>query len=146
MPTQLTYAIRTTPNPLTAGATDASITLLATNKTDKAVSLEGISIGIPAGTVADDLTNLPKQIVVDYPRGWKGNPPNTSKPGVYKIIFVPESGEIPVAPHSSLTFVLNKIAINGADGTVGLNITEGSAGQPTQVISVSKFPKSWGKA
>ncbi|MEL7425048.1 MAG: cytochrome D1 domain-containing protein [Bacteroidota bacterium] len=145
MSTQLTYVIRTTPNPLTAGAANASVTLLATNETDKAISLEGISIGIPVGTEADDLTNLPGQIVADYPKVWKENPPNTSKPGVYKIIFAPESGTIPVAPHSSLTFVLNKIAINSVDGTVDLSITEGSVGQPTQVISASKFPKSWGE-
>ncbi|MEL7425047.1 MAG: YncE family protein [Bacteroidota bacterium] len=144
MPTQLTYAIRTMPNPLTAEATDASITLLATNETDSAVSIEGLIISIPIGTEADDLTNLPNQIVVDYPKGWKESPPNISEPGVYKIIFVPKSGTIPVAPHSSLTFVLNKIAINGADGTVDLSITEGSASQPTKVIPVSKFPKGWG--
>ncbi|MEL7426540.1 MAG: YncE family protein, partial [Bacteroidota bacterium] len=102
MPTQLTYAIRTTPAPLTAGATDASITLLATNETDKPISLEGISISIPVGTAADDLTNLPDQIVGDSPKGWKENPPNKSQPGVYKVIFVPEASLVAQEQEPSL--------------------------------------------
>ncbi|MEL7425049.1 MAG: hypothetical protein AAFN81_18830, partial [Bacteroidota bacterium] len=91
MPTLLTYAIQTTPTPLTAGATDGSLTFLATNETDNPVSIEGISISIPVGTEADQLTKLPASIAVQCPEGWKESPPNKSEPGVYKIIFVPKS-------------------------------------------------------
>ncbi|MEL7428139.1 MAG: hypothetical protein AAFN81_34485, partial [Bacteroidota bacterium] len=201
MPTQLTYAIRTTPDPLTAGAADASLTLLATNETDKPIPLEGISISIPVGTEADDLTDLPDQIVADFPEGWKENPPNKSQPGVYKVVFIPAAGSmaqyeestlalpaqkslferlltislrllssllgrsrkvqedqidgslvvaestqptVSVPANGSLTFVLNKVAVNSNAGTVDLTITEGTVRQPTESLPVSKFPANWG--
>ncbi|MEL7426539.1 MAG: YncE family protein [Bacteroidota bacterium] len=168
MPTQLVYAIQTTPIPLTAAATDASITLLATNETDQPVSIEGVIIRIPVGKAADDLTDLPQQILAVPPQGW---PPAKIKrsPGHLEYIFVPSADavemegvitpaeqekllsmaemanpQLSVPAHSNLTFVLDKIAVNGKEGTVELLIKEGSLGEPKKVIDLPKFPASWG--
>jgi len=194
MSTLLTYRINTSPNPITEGATSASITLLATNHSDSPVSIEGIFMTIPVGTDADDLTNLPNQIVAAPPDGWPAATSNSSA-GIFKIIFAAPSStvtpeeafkkitilyyfisvfrwiftvlffwrttkkqKIPssftaaesslptvaVPAHGSLEFVLSSIAINETVGTVELTITEGSTGEPTEVISISKFPTEWG--
>jgi len=95
MSTLLTYALKTSPNPLTASAKNASMTLLATNNSDKSVSIEGIFITIPVGADGGNLTNLPNQIVATPPDGW---PAATSNPsaGIFKIIFAAPSNFITI--------------------------------------------------
>ncbi|MEL7427730.1 MAG: hypothetical protein AAFN81_32370 [Bacteroidota bacterium] len=65
MPTQLTYTIHTVPNPLTAGATDATVTLLATNETDNPISVEGIPINIPVGAEASEESNTVSVLLLE---------------------------------------------------------------------------------
>jgi hypothetical protein len=143
----LTYALSTTPSTLKAGQQNAILTFVATNTTANSVAVAGISITIPVGNSAIALTNTPTSISQIPPNQWTINPPNNSSHRSTTLIFVPsgEKGTTYTIPaRSSLVFVLTNIQVNNISGPVLFTITEGSSGNPTQPITLSKFPAGWG--
>lgn len=143
MATQLNYIISSTPNPFTAGISNGILTIMATNNSGSAISVQGISVDIPTGTDQSDLTNLPKRIIPNPPIGWKMAQPNISS-SHYKFVFIPKSGQsISIANLESIVFTLTEIDIS-IKGVANLILTEGSSGSPTMSIPISKFPAQWG--
>ena len=143
----LTYALSTTPSTLKAGQQNAILTFVATNTTANSVAVAGISITIPVGDSAIALTNTPTSISQIPSNQWTINPPNNSSHRSTTLIFVPsgEKGTTYTIPaRSSLVFVLTNIQVNNISGPVLFTITEGSSGNPTQPITLSKFPAGWG--
>lgn len=143
MATQLTYALSTTPGPLTAGLANAIIAITATNNSGSLVSLQGLSIGVSTGTGANNLTNNPGQMNAVTPVGWQEDKPNQTQ-GSYTLVFAPTLSPVQVAPHESLVFTINNIQLNNTAGASDIVITEGTAGTPSQALSVSVFPGGWG--
>ncbi|MBP6302312.1 MAG: hypothetical protein KBB37_00415 [Bacteroidia bacterium] len=141
--TQLTYSLSTTPGPLTAGLADAIITFTAKNNTGSDVSLQGITIGLPIGTGATNLTNTPGQISVMVAAGLQQTKTNQTS-GTYTFVFDPATAPLIVNPGTSLVFTFNNIALNNAAGASNIIITEGTPGSPTQPLLVSVFPGGWG--
>lgn len=148
MPTLLTYSFSTNPSPLPASPTEASaavatLVVLATNLTTADVPLQGVSVLLPVGGNADQLTSTPDLIVAVAPAGW---PPATKTPqaGGVKYVFRPPAGQPGLAPGKALAFSFNQVQPNTQVGTVPVVVTEGSAGNPTQTLLVTKFPASWG--
>ena len=143
MPTQLQYIINTTPNPLTVGTSSGILTILASNNSVNPVSVQGITINIPIRTAESALTNSPNNIKYNLPIGWKADQPNIS-PGHFTFVFVPTNGQsISIPNQQSIVFTLTEIDIS-IEGIAELIITEGSTGDPTQSVNISKFPARWG--
>lgn len=143
MATQLTYALSTTPGPLTAGLDNAIITITATNNSGSVVSLQGLSIGVSTGTGANNLTNNPGQMNAVTPVGWQEDKPNQTQ-GSYTLVFTPTSSPVQVPPNESLVFTISNIQLNNMAGASDIIIIEGTAGNPSQALSVSVFPGGWG--
>ncbi len=152
MATLLTYTIITDPFPLQAGAASATLTLVASNETSVAVSLSWLTIKIPVGPMAQQLTSQATVIGPVPPAGWNNqNPQPTPSPGFFIFGFLPGSSGTASTPPvatipagTSILFILNDIQVNNRSGPVEIDITEGSAGSPMQPFSVSKFPAGWG--
>ncbi|MBP6302310.1 MAG: hypothetical protein KBB37_00405 [Bacteroidia bacterium] len=141
----LTYALTTSPNPLTAGLNDGVLTILATNNSGGVVTLQGMEITICTGTASNDLTNEPTQVTPILPTGWTISKPQTSS-GAYTFVFTPPENKVQIANGGSLVFVLTNIVLNAQAGISQLTITEGSTSlepYPTHIEKVSVYPASW---
>jgi|GEM_PF-2470745 len=144
----LTYAISTTPNMLTAGVADATITLLATNQSHEAVTIQEIGITIFTGSSDADLTNEPTQVEQTAPTiAWGISKGNEGR-GQYKFVFTPPVSPtgFTLQPGSALTFILSNIALNNVPASTTVRVTEGSGSQPYpyQDLTVSIWPNNWG--
>lgn len=121
------------------------LTIVASNPNPDPVKnpviLKGLSITIPVGPNATDLTNGGKLGPV-APDGWKLS---DTKPGDGLLVFVfePEAGHGAVGKQG-LAFTFNTVTVNSQPGTAQLTIKEGSAGNPTTTLRVTKFPNGWG--
>ena len=152
MTTLLRYGLTTEPFPLqtspAAGpAFEAGLTVVASNPNKDPdrhpVTLQGLSIIIPVGPDADDLTATAAGIVPVAPSGWT---PQDAKPaaGLMEYPFAPQPGQ-GVVGETGLAFVLENIATNTKPGPSQITVKEGSAGNPIEQFSVSKFPPGWGE-
>ena len=153
MPTLLTYAQTTDPFPLQASAQSgnanvATLTLVATNTTSDGVTLDGMSITLPIGAGATQLTADTIDIGPVPPANW--TLAATQYPtGAIQYIFQPASGDGTVGSNESLVFVFNNIKINTQPGPVEVVVMEGSNGCqppecPTANLYLTKFPNGWG--
>lgn len=148
----LKYDLITNPFPLQAtkvGAnTVATLTILATNNTDKDISLQGIAIQIPVGALASQLTTDEKGIVSLAPSGWQVTKTLYS-PGFVKFSFQPKEAA-KLCAGKAVTFNFNNIRVNEEPGVVEIQVTEGSSqcqfpNCPVKKLELSKFPDGWGK-
>ncbi len=158
MPTLLlSYTLSTNPTTVEASPNQgnpntAALTITATNESSSAVTLQVISILVPIGAAATDLTNAAAmKISQTPPTGWQTDATITGD-GSATFVFTPTGGAnatYTVQPNGSLTFVLSKIAINNQIGTATLVLTEASADCqgatcPTQDLPITKYPGGWG--
>src|ERR1041384_300296 len=156
MPTLLYYALTTEPFPLQASAqsgnlTTAQLTIVATNATAAAVSLQGIIVQLPVGSDAAHLTPTEDAAAIGQvpPANWKLEA-TQHPPGFVQYLFYPVAGQQTVAAGQSLTFIFNNVAVNRTPGTCELIVTEGSndcqpPACPTANLYLTKFPNGWGQ-
>jgi DNA-binding beta-propeller fold protein YncE len=149
----LTWSLGAEPFPLqasaaTGGLSPATLTILATNATTAPVTLQGVSITLPVGLGATELTPDPTGIVPVPPPGWPA--PQVSYPaGAAVWVFLPPQGGGAVPADGSLAFSLNQVQVNRVPGSTQVTVMEGSGGCsppacPTQALAVTKFPNGWG--
>ena len=147
MPTLLTYSLSTDPSPLQASPSAdalevATLTLLATNLTKASILLKGISVRLPVGSGAAQLTENAGLIGVVLPEGWVLH--NTQKPpGAVVYVFYPPAGQPTLAAGAPLAFAFNNVRPNTAVGIVPVLVTEGSADSASQTIELPKYPPRW---
>jgi DNA-binding beta-propeller fold protein YncE len=151
--TLLRYALTTAPFPLQASAQSgnaniATLTLVATNATDKGVTLQGVIVTLPVGDGAAELTADPKNIGPVPPANWKLAGTQYPKEAV-QYTFQP-IGDGTVGNQQALTFTFNNVALNRTPGTCEVVVMEGSndcqpPACPTADLYVTKFPNGWGQ-
>ena len=149
MPTLLAYSLSTNPLPLQASPsadapTVATLMLLATNLTKASVPLKGISVRLPVGSGAAELTASPLLIGAVPPAGWTLHSTQTPL-GAVVYVFYPPAGEPTLAAGAALAFIFNNVQPNTAVGIVPVLVSEGSTGNPGQTIELPKFPARWGQ-
>ena len=123
---KLHYAINADPFPLEASApipeggqapgyTTATLVLEATNQTSAAVPLQAISLALPTGDQAADLTPTGEanSISPGPPSGWKVGEQQGGQ-----ITFNPTSQNYKLGAHEDLSFNLGNVTINRAQGSV----------------------------
>ena len=151
--TLLHYALTTEPFPLQASpasgnAVVAQLTVVATNATSNDVLLQGISVTLPIGDGATQLTSNTAAIGPVPPPGWILA--ETQYPaGSVVYVFQPTGGVVSVGAGQALVFVFNNVTVNTAPGTVEIEVMEGSnncqpPACPTYPLNVTKFPNGWG--
>ena len=149
----LTYTLGTMPAPLpasaaTGGLSPASLTIVATNATPAPVTLDGLSITLPVGNTAADLSPDPLGIGAVPPPGWPAA--QVSHPaGGTTWSFVPPHGSVTIPVQGSLALSFSHVQVNRAPGTATVRVLEGSDGCaparcPTADLPVTKIPSSWG--
>lgn len=146
--TQLRYDVSTSPFPLQAspaegGQSVATLTVVAANPTPSApVTLQGVNIAIPVGTDGASLTADATGIGPVAPDGWRlqGAKPGA---GTVEYAFVPQPGQGSVG-RQGLAFVFNNVRVNTQPGPCEITVKEGTAGKPTEQLTVTKFPAGWG--
>jgi hypothetical protein len=151
--TLLDYAFDTVPYPLQAspGTGDpvmAVLTLIVSNSTRKAVTLSSITVILPIGDGANNLTtinNAPSIMAsADPERLW--NVSSTTTLGVF--IIQPVSGQPITITDTGVVFQFFNITVNTAPGTFIINIIEVASQTaelpppppPPLSISLTKFP------
>ena len=145
--TLLTYVLTTEPTPLQASPqsgnlTTATLTIVATNpKPQNPVTLQGLSVTLPVGTSDTDLTPDATSISPIPPPNWTLNDTEKS-PGQVKYVFYPAKGHGTVGSHA-LTITFQDVEITRQVGTVEVIVTEGSTGNPTTSLLLTKFPYGW---
>jgi hypothetical protein len=142
MSTLLTYEINLYPLP-TAGR-DVQLNLVVTNNSSAAIVLQGISIALPVGNAATDITDNVNGIVQLCPTGWKACPPPQAGAGTMTFLYLPATGnKITVNANDSFTLTLYNVVLNEAAGTATLIITEGSSKNPTELLDITTYPGNW---
>ena len=141
-----------TASPASGGSNSAALTLIATNLTDSAITIQAVALTLWIGGDDSDLTADSQSIQPQAPASWTANPPQYSN-GKVEFSFSPNDpgGAATVAPQAALSFTLATIAINQRPGTTNLTVTEASGdcqppGCPTQPLEVTKFPSDWSGA
>ncbi len=134
------------PESLSAEAPSVAVlTIVASNPNPDPVKnpviVKGVSITIPVGANATDLTNGDKLGPV-APDGWKLSD-TKSGAGLIAFVFEPQDGHGAVGKQG-LAFTFNTVTVNTQPGTAQLTLKEGSAGNPTTTLRVTKFPNGWG--
>jgi len=154
MNAQLLYSISTYPFPLQASGQSGSpnvaqLTVVATNNTGSDVILQGVTIKIPVGQGAVQLTNDAKTIGPVSPVNWTLK--DTQYPaGFVQYVLLPNPGYGTVAKNGSLNFIFNNIQVNSQTGQAEIDVTEGSnncvpPNCPVAQLFVTKFPNGWGQ-
>jgi hypothetical protein len=152
MATLLRYALTSNPFPLQASAQTgspdvATLTLVATNATDKGVPLQGLLVTLPIGDGAAQLAASATGIGPVPPPGWKLAGTQFPKDAV-QYTFQP-TGDGTVGSQQSLVFTFNSVTINQQPGTCEVVVMEGSnncqpPACPTDTLYLTKFPNGWG--
>jgi YVTN family beta-propeller protein len=148
MSTLLSYSIDTNPqllqaSPATGSLLNGSITLAAINNTGGSVTIHGISIGIPTGAPANNLTDQPAAIYKNLPAGWIPDSP-VSSAGLYTFMFSAPAGSATIENGESLSFSFSSIPLVREPGTPVIVITEGSAGGPQDTPGIILYPNGFG--
>jgi YVTN family beta-propeller protein len=145
--TLLRYDISTDPFPLQASPKSgdsvvATLKVAGSNpKPSQPVQLQGLSITLPVGTDASDLTdNAPISAIP--PDGWSLTDTKKGQ-GSVEYVFKPNQGQGLVSKQG-LVFSFDNIQINAETGTCQITVKEGSAGNPVEQLYVTKFPNAWG--
>jgi hypothetical protein len=148
MSTLLNYALTTEPFPLQASPDSgtpntATLTVVGSNPNPtKPVLLIGISIKLPIGPDASDLTASAPSAPVP-PDGWSLSQTKEGE-GSVEYVFDSPPGQGTVGA-SGLAFNFNAVQINDQPGTVEVIVTEATEGNPRTQLSVTKFPNAWGQ-
>lgn len=149
--TLLNYAIDTVPDPLQASPDTGDpvigvLTIIVSNGTGKAINLQSLTISLPVGPNAKDLTLDANSIMAsaDPERLWAISPGN-GVPGAY--IIQPVSGKPIAITGTGVVFQFFNIPVNTAPGTFTVNIGETASLSGTMpivpayaTISLTKFP------
>ncbi|MFO7567474.1 MAG: hypothetical protein R6X02_32825 [Enhygromyxa sp.] len=135
---QLSYAITTDPNPLQANPSGsdslrANMTLLVSNPTGQYITVNSITVTIPVGANASNLTADPSSIRTGKPEGWTID----SSGGVFVLTPSPGNGTL---GREGLSFAFNNIIPNDQVGTASVGIAEDTGQTADTSIPVSKFP------
>jgi DNA-binding beta-propeller fold protein YncE len=152
----LTYSLNPAPFPLqasapTGGLSPATLTIVGTNATAAAVSLQGLSITLSVSEDATGLTPDPTGISPVQPPGWSAATMSVAA-GTATWTFLPapgSGGAITVPAGGSLTFTLNQVQVNRVPGFTPVTVMEGSGGcsppqcPTTKTLGVTKFPNGW---
>lgn len=106
------------------------------------VTLQGLSITIPVGPDATDPTADGTKLGPVAPDGWTLT---NTKPGAgtVELVFTPQAGH-GVVGRKGLAFTFNSVTVNTQPGTAQVTVKDGSAGNPTKALCVTKFPNGWG--
>lgn len=145
---QLRYVLTSAPFPLQAaapggGSPPATLTLVVTNPNPTPVTLAKLSVGLPVGSTAADLTTN-TNIGTTVPSGW--NAQTGTESGMWVATFTPNAPvEVTTA---SLQFVLQDVTINDQPGSAAVKYVEysnGCSSCPQGTISLTKFPNGWGQ-
>ncbi len=168
----LNYRIMTDPFPLQASAETGSpiiaqLTIVATNSTSSTVNLQAITIALPVGDGANELTPdatsirpvVPDNPVNPLPAGSSSaTNPTPSTPGTNPVThdlwwidpegspytFTAPDNYPGLGSDASLVFVFNNVEINKTPGNTVLTITEYGDQQATGTVEMDKFPNGWG--
>ncbi|MGH8525049.1 MAG: hypothetical protein ACREXY_12810, partial [Gammaproteobacteria bacterium] len=154
MSTVMCYGVATDPmtleaSPATGDLTKVSMTVVVSNPTSSAVTLEGLIVTLPIGDSGTDLTSDWKDIGPVPADKWNLHNTTTSA-GQVQYVFYPDSGHGSVGSEG-LAFVFQTIEVNRQPGTFQLVVTEGSGGChpssncPQYCKLISKFPNGWGQ-
>jgi hypothetical protein len=151
----LTYAVIADPSPIhTAGDlqgdSDASFTVLITNRTHQTVNVTEIVLQLPEGARAADLTGDPTIIHSTAPMDTTdrqvGKWGSTLEGGGRIRISPKISGEGKINPRDGLSFTISKIAVNKAPGSLDLKIIEtildgkGGSVKRSTTVQLDKLP------
>lgn len=143
----LRYEVTTDPFPLQASNTSglpntATLQVVASNPNPLLpVNLKGLGITVPIGQDSSDLTAIPPTPPVP-PDGW--TLANTKKgSGTIEYVFQPKAGH-GIVGRKGLAFAFDVIQVNSVPGTSQVTIKEGSPGDPTKELLITKFPNGWG--
>lgn len=150
----LTYGISTNQFPLQASPPTGNpnvvqLTVVASNNTVNAVTLQGVRIQIPVGIGSAELTNASQDIGPVPPPNWILQ--GTQYPAGFVVyIFIPNAGSGTLAADTSINFIFNNIQVNTSTGSVEIDVTEGSnnclpPNCPVQKLFITKFPSGWGQ-
>jgi len=153
----LTYSLNPAPFPLqasaaTGGLSPATLTVVGTNATAAAVSLQGVSITLNVSEDATGLTPDPAGIGPVPPPGWPAATMSVAA-GTATWTFLPapgSGGAITVPAGGSLAFTFNQVQVNRVPGFTPVTVMEGSGGcsppqcPTTKTLGVTKFPNGWG--
>ncbi len=151
MSSLLQYALISHPFPLVASpasgpATEASLTLVATNATSASVPFEEVAIRLPVGDGATQLTPDDVGIQVEPPDHWKLDETQRT-PGYVEFFFVPDQGYASVGANKSMSFIFNNLTINRVIGTAEIVVTEqesnGVDEERQHKLPITKFPPDW---
>jgi hypothetical protein len=124
----------------------ATLTVVASNPSadpvKNPVTVQGLSVTLPVGPNASDLTSDATGIGPVAPAGWvlKDTKPGS---GTVEYVFAPQAGQ-GVIGKQGLSFVFNNVTTNTQEGTCQITIKEGSTGNPTKALFATKFPSGWG--
>lgn len=135
----LTYKVHSDPDPIQAsssedGASLASLRIIVSNTTSKAIACESISFSFLVGTNAKDFFSDSTGIGTTVPNGWT----ITQSGGVFTATPDTRHQKIGAA---GLLFEISDIKVNEQIGTTDMTITEVANGKTgEQVVELAKFP------
>jgi WD40 repeat protein len=137
--TLLTYAFTTLPDPLAANGS-ATLTLAVSNLGTQVVTVTSVTVTLPRGTNAKDLTADPSGITTVPPAGW-----DMSQVGA-AFTLTPQTPAAAKVGQHGLAFVFAGVAVNTEPGTCAVAFDElaSSPSQPSAhnatTVILSKFP------
>ena len=137
--TLLTYGVLPVPNPLLASG-GASLTLVISNGGSQIVTVVSITITLPVGTNAKNLTASAVGITTQPPAGWDV----AQSGGAFTL--TPQNDEAAKVGARGLAFVFASVAVNAEPGTCALAVAEdaSSPAKPRQSrstsVALAKFP------
>jgi hypothetical protein len=137
--TLLTYGVLPVPNPLLASG-GASLTLVVSNSGSQIVTVASLTITLPVGTNAKNLTPSADGITTQPPAGWDV----AQSGGAFTL--TPQNADAAKVGARGLAFVFASIAVNAEPGTCALPVVEdaSSPAKPRQIrsasIALAKFP------
>lgn len=136
--TKLNYDLTTDPFPLQAGMESVMLTVVVSNpKPSQPVTLRGIAVQLPVGPNASELTADAAPITAAAPAGWRLSSTRPG-PGSVDYVFTPVRGQGPLGGEG-LVFSLADFVVNTQPGVAAVMVKEGSNGDPTTQLLVSKF-------
>lgn len=140
LPPLLTYGVQTHPDPLQItpsgqDPTPTTLTLVVSNDTQQYIQCQSLTVSLPVGAYAKDLTLNPQSLQVSGPAGWD----ITQQGGQFTLTpQTPANGRL--GP-TSVSLTLAQIHVNAEIGTCPLAMTEvtDSGGSRSSDIPLHKF-------
>ena len=141
----LSYSAGTQPATVSPGLQGVTLNLIATNETDQAIAVSALTVTVPIGDAATDLSPAASAATIapQTPTpGWMVSPVAPPPAGGLGFTLTPAAGTS-VDAGSSVVLTLSGIVVNAAPGTANIPISEQSAqGAATATISIAKMPST----